>query len=317
LAYVFRRPQSAWLHRRHQLRPELVVASTAVTWNPSDIGAGMTLSNGNLTINNVNGTARIGRATLGRTDTTGKFFYTIETAGSNSNEYAGFANSTTALSGAALGSDTNSIGFSFVGQIAYNTGSGGTSTGTTWGVGDTLGCEWNAATGEVKYYKLISGAFSLISAATTTTTINSGGAAVFPAVFDSSDSLTANFGATTMLLPAGTYSWDGSQVGATASVGAAAGAGAATAVGQETFASVGAAAGSGAATATGQETFASAGSASGAGTATAVGQLTLAAAGSAAGAGAATAVGQETFAPRGRGRCNRRSVLLLVLEEPL
>jgi hypothetical protein len=190
VAYVYRRPRLSWLHRRHQLRPELVAAAAAVTWNPSDIGSGMTLSNGNLTINNVNGTSRIGRATLGRTDTTGKFFYTIQTAGSNSNEYAGFANSTTALSGAALGSDTNSIGFSFVGQIAYNTGSGGTSTGTTWGVGDTLGCEWNAATGEVKFYKLISGAFSLISAATTTTTINSGGAAVFPAVFDSSDSLT-------------------------------------------------------------------------------------------------------------------------------
>jgi hypothetical protein len=94
-------------------------ASEVATWNSSDKGAGITLSNGNLTVACANGSGDGVRATTSQT--TGKWYWEV-TVGAAKHSSIGVANASADIEGGTnfIGFDNHGLGVNFNGTIIKN-----------------------------------------------------------------------------------------------------------------------------------------------------------------------------------------------------
>lgn len=168
------------------------------TWNPADMSAGSTLTNGNLTYSTASG-GQAARATIGKSS--GKWFFEMTVSGMgtlNNISGVGVSDSTDALtrgpgwhSGSA---DSCSVGFSNTGHIVQNGIAQFSST--PWVNGDIIGVAFDATARTVQFYRngtAVSGTYSWVTAAT-----------VFPRIGHSVANAftgTANFGASAFTHP--------------------------------------------------------------------------------------------------------------------
>lgn len=164
----------------------------STTWNPSDKGAAVTLSGGNLSVA-VTGPSLDGvRTTVSKTSAKWYFELTVPTTGGTSNQAVGIADSTWAVTSVALGSDTHGICFRPDGLVRQNSVTRGTYT--AWSSGDVIGVAFEPGV-SVKFYRNN----TLIH--TETTNIPVGGT-WFPAYSGDGAGVTrtdtANFGATAL-----------------------------------------------------------------------------------------------------------------------
>jgi hypothetical protein len=120
------------------------VASAAVTWNPSDKGANITLSNGNLTSTwaAASGYHEV-RATLSRVQSSGGKFYfevsvTTGNSGSLSRPTIGISTSAESLND-FVASGNGGIGYSYSSSGAVITAGGVATTYSTYTSGDVIG----------------------------------------------------------------------------------------------------------------------------------------------------------------------------------
>lgn len=126
-----------------------IISGSAVvltTWNPSDKGSDITLSNGNLTATE-GVTAHSVRATVSKA--TGKWYWEV-TIGANANNIIGVANSTHSLT-VSLYADVNGMGYQNTGDIRRN--SNLITTGATYTTGDVIGVAFDADNRTCKFYK--------------------------------------------------------------------------------------------------------------------------------------------------------------------
>lgn len=164
------------------------MANVYAQWNPSDKSANTTLSNGNLTATH----ATIGAAYNGvRSDlskTSGKWYweYALFTVGGNNAVFVGMGTSGASLTNS--GSNVNKYMYLTQGFSENN----GVETGgfASWGPGDTIGVAYDADGQTVACYKNNALQFTLSSVPT--------GLFAMINFFDNGDSVTANFGATTL-----------------------------------------------------------------------------------------------------------------------
>jgi hypothetical protein len=173
------------------------VATAATTWNPSDKGPNIALSNGNLTA--ILTTTPFGSVRATTSNTPGYYFEVTYSAVSNGS--IGIANSSAAVT-FYMGADTNSLGYNNAGQCFY--GGANIGTGATWGVGDVMGLYYSASS-QVKFYK--NGVLTFTSSSVPT------GSPLYAASTPATagDRNTANFGATAFsALPSGAIAWDSS-----------------------------------------------------------------------------------------------------------
>lgn len=158
------------------------------TWNPADKGTIVTLSNGNLTASNTNPTNRSAvRGTVGKTTGLWKFEIVVN---AGTNVVLGAAASSIDLNEATSGLGTsplgNAIGYESGGQV--RTGNVTQAIDPTYGAGDTISVEINAATRAVVFQRL--------GSARSGTYTMAGTGPIFPAVqVLNGDQVTANFGA--------------------------------------------------------------------------------------------------------------------------
>lgn len=163
------------------LAPSSVYASnTYATWNPSDKGAGITLSNGNLT-ETTSATAAITRSTISKSS--GKWYWEVKLDSGALN--AGVATSAASLV-QYLGGNASGWGYFYTGLVYNNNIGSGSNAAYT--AGDTIGFALNMDTGVLTFYKnnvaqptTVSGLSGAIYAATGSNNVGTG---------------TANFGAT-------------------------------------------------------------------------------------------------------------------------
>jgi hypothetical protein len=259
VAYVYRRPRLSWLHRRHQLRPELVALASAVTWSTTDKDSSISLSNNNLTATGTTADRSV-RATLPAPN--GYFEVKADVMGGSSTMAVGLTNLTHIMN-IYLGWDqANAIEYRNNGAIVgTNTSTTGAATYTT---GDIIGV-WFKPDGSVSFYK--NGTLQA-----NRTDVPTGSLYPSATIGSSTDQLTANFGATAFnSLPATAIAWNTNA--ATPNVGASAGTNTATAVGAWLQAGVGSSAGSNTSTAVGAWLQSGVGSSAGTDTATATGYL--------------------------------------------
>jgi hypothetical protein len=170
------------------------------TLNPNDKAASIALSNNKLTATGSGGSNALVRATYGRADTTGSYFWSVYINGVSGQVEFGLINGS-----ATTASDIASSGFCWVNFGIY--GFGGQLNATSFSAGDTLGLQWLPATNTFKFYKLVSGAWSLIY----TGTNDFGGVAAYPAISlaNSGDIVTVNFSPNQPApMPAGSTAWD-------------------------------------------------------------------------------------------------------------
>jgi hypothetical protein len=180
----------------------------AETFNPGDAAAGITFSNLDKTAANPStGGFAVVRGSHGRTDTSGSYFFQVTIDTLTTNIGVGFASSAMSLIASFPGFDANGICWyndAYIGNGATTQG-GGAPTYTT---GDKVGCEWLPASGQVKLYKWISGAWSLVW--TDTWSPPSGAAYPFVNV-KVGDQVTGNFGESTLVPPGTATNWDGTS----------------------------------------------------------------------------------------------------------
>jgi hypothetical protein len=180
---------------------------TLTTWNPADKSASITLSNGNLTTANLSGSDRQVRATLGRTDTSGQWFFEQHLDQDYTEIGLGIALASSPLDGAPFVAGTNCVIALSNGAFCYN---GATSALTTFSSGSYMGLLWDAATDIYKIYKngtliFTSGACPLSGTKYPYHNSNGYGGSL-------EDIATVNFGATPFSFqPTGSTSWDGSR----------------------------------------------------------------------------------------------------------
>lgn len=176
-----------------------------VTWDPTNKGGGVTLSNENLTAITPN-TSNTIRASLGRA--TGKWYLEIK-ADAVAQIAIGIVNAT-----AGVGNTINSVNsmyyLSYGGTKVHNTSN--VAYGATYSTGDIISILLNLDDGTIEFWK------NGISQGVAFTTVSTLGL-VFPAVTGTSGSgggtVTANFGASKFNyeIPKGYFSYDGSQYG--------------------------------------------------------------------------------------------------------
>jgi hypothetical protein len=174
------------------------IEAQLITWNPSDSGAGITLSNGNLDLVS-NGSFYAVRATLSRS--TGKFHYEQTlVAASTSNLIFGWMDSGASLSN-FVGNSAKGFGVNSTTTMTYNTGY---TTSNAWSLaapvqGDVVMFEIDYDAGKAWAGKNGTWSASGDPAAGTNPWVTfTASAALFPAgsSFDASHKLRANFGAT-------------------------------------------------------------------------------------------------------------------------
>jgi hypothetical protein len=277
VAYVYRRPRLSWLHRRHQLRPELVALASRVTWSATDKDSSISLSNNNLTATGTTADRSV-RATLPAPN--GYFEVKADVMGGSSSMAVGLTNLTHIMN-IYLGWDqANAIEYRNNGAIVgTNTSTTGVATYTT---GDIIGV-WFKPDGSVSFYK--NGTLQA-----NRTDVPTGSLYPSATIGSSTDQLTANFGATAFnSLPATAIAWNTNA--ATPNVGASAGTNTATAVGAWLQAGVGSSTGANTSTAVGAWLQSGVGSSAGTDTATATATWLQSGVGSSAGTDTATATG--------------------------
>jgi len=153
------------------------------TWNPAGKGAGVSLSNGNLTVTNT--ALSMVRATLGKS--AGKWYW--EMLRNNSSGGSGIANAAAALN-SYPGGDTNGWSYWYSG-LKY-TNAVGLAYGATFTTGDIIGCALDMDAGTISFYKngVLQGvAYSGLSGV------------IYPAAGQTGGSTTTNFGATPFAYP--------------------------------------------------------------------------------------------------------------------
>jgi|GEM_PF-1637425 len=123
-----------------------LLSQTYATWNPSDKGSEITLSNGNLTITQ-NGTGIV-RSTI--SVATGKWYWEYSIA-SPSQMRAGVAKSGASLSN-IFGSDAFGWSYRAADGTKFNNGSSG-AYGDTYTVGDVMGVALDMDAGTLVFYK--------------------------------------------------------------------------------------------------------------------------------------------------------------------
>lgn len=154
---------------------------TYATWSPSDKGASITLSGGNLTATQT-ATNSLVRATLGKS--TGKWYWEV-TLNTAANEI-GIANASASLT-QYCGQNTNSWGYYSADGRIYTNNAGGAANAIST-TGDVIGCALDMDAGTFTIYR--NGAVQANGVSGLTGTI-------YPAWGNvSADSCTANFGAT-------------------------------------------------------------------------------------------------------------------------
>ena len=181
---------------------------SAITWSPTDKVSNISLSSGNLT-----GTATATSNGLIRATGPGsvnRYFEVTWSTSVPSGSGISISNSTQSLT--TYPGDPNSIGF-FNSHYVEWPGGGNATDGPLWTTGDVMGIQ--LLTSSVKLFK--NGVLAY-----TVNTLPTG--LLYPSVWmtTASESMHANFGATTMaFLPTGATSWDGSQVSTGGGGGAA------------------------------------------------------------------------------------------------
>jgi hypothetical protein len=197
-------------------------SATGVELGASDTGSDVTLSNNNLTARTSTPSYEVSRGTLGRSDTSGRYFYQV-TCDHDGGGGFGFSDGYLNVLNNDLGTSTDGISYWPDGHVQNNSNVNGNFTGlATWTTGDVVGAVWDPAANHVEFWKKVSGTWTLIL---TRVINNSGvfnpyGGVVFPALqMYGTDTtfytkFTVNFGATPMAMPPNTISWDGTQISA-------------------------------------------------------------------------------------------------------
>lgn len=175
----------------------------AVTWNPSDVAAPITLSNGNLTATRDATAAAYahGRATQSRS--TGVYYFESKVTFVNS-VGVGLATASQALFGDYLGNTFESVAYFQDGYMQYGPGGAGFGgfLGATYTTNDIIGVLYDPANTTVKLYK--NGVLQY------TSTVVNFSTPAFPAFHTnaSGDAHIGNFGASAFsALPAGATAW--------------------------------------------------------------------------------------------------------------
>jgi len=179
---------------------------TYATWDAVNIGAGIILSNGNLTAyipSNppAGGTGATARSSIGKSS--GKWYWELTvTSGQlygalRPLAYFGMANASHSLDGnnGRLGVDSNSFGvYEFDGSLDY--AAGNTAFGTFWNIGDVIGMAFDATAATTQLFK------NNVSMGTiTNSNANIGSGLRYAAIScwpTHYVTITANFGATTL-----------------------------------------------------------------------------------------------------------------------
>lgn len=172
------------------------------TWDPANLGAGVTLTGGNLQANKVASTWTSAIANQTRPATSGKFCWELQKLGGNI-LMAGVGNGS-AVVNTYPGANINSWGQNTVGNKFHNAVP--TANTTAWNAaGEYCQCRLDIDTGEFKFYDGVT-EFTLFSGLSGSVFVPMVG--LFGGV-----SCLANFGDTAFQFtpPAGYYSWDGQQ----------------------------------------------------------------------------------------------------------
>lgn len=125
------------------------VVKTYATWNPSDKGTSITLSNGNLTATQASGgTNYTVRSTIGKAS--GKWYWEV-TCGSTNN-VIGVASASAALNSSYLGKDTYGLGYA-CGESAVFKNSANVASVASATTNDIIGVAMDCNSGTVAFYK--------------------------------------------------------------------------------------------------------------------------------------------------------------------
>jgi hypothetical protein len=183
---------------------------TYVGLNPLDKDTQAVLSPDFLTITTTSSTYSSARTTLGRSDTTGKFFYSgILNAFGSSNAVFGFGRSTVPLN-TFIAAETNAVSFSSNGYFyADGVGSTGWKSIVT---GERAGFEFDADLLRLFVYRLKGGVWHFHGVSQVASSLST--KPIFPIVTagDTTVSVTADFGDARMALPNQlSHSWDGQK----------------------------------------------------------------------------------------------------------
>lgn len=123
---------------------------TYATWNPSDKHASITLTNGNLTLQQSAGNQGV-RATIGKT--TGKWYWEYIQEDGAAEADVGIATSSYSLS-TWLGNDAHGVGYDSLDGKIYKSGSAVGTGGSAWNTnGNVIGIALDADIGEIKIYR--------------------------------------------------------------------------------------------------------------------------------------------------------------------
>ena len=162
---------------------------TYATWNPSDIGAGITLSNGNLTLQDAAG--KSGRSTIGKS--AGKWYWENTVEGATGDWMIGIGNATMSLAG-FVGLDANGWAY-YTSALAFNNGAS-VGYGASYTTGDVIGVALDMGAGTLAFYKNGAAQGQAFSGLSGT---------IYPAVGNGAMQVTTNFGASAFAysVPAG------------------------------------------------------------------------------------------------------------------
>lgn len=178
-----------------------------MNWDPANTSSLLNLSNSNLTTTNINvtGQDRQCRATFGRTDTSGKFYFEQHLDDRWTEIGLAVGNAAAPLDSALYGAGSNAVVCLGNGYFGYN----GTQISSPVGLatGDYVGMLWDAATDMYTVYKNGSSIAASVSACPLS-------GAKFPmhTSYGTNDKATVNFGLTPFSFqPSGSTSWDGNR----------------------------------------------------------------------------------------------------------
>lgn len=178
---------------------------TYATWNPSDKGSDITLSNGNLTATKGSGTNWTAvRATIA--PPSGKWYWEI-TAGviAGNGQDTGFGTASAAIDGSIGPYDNNTQGHGYRSSGGeFVTNSTVTATSSSWTTGDIIGVAYDADAGKLWWAKNGTWANSGNPAAGTGAIYTGTGANLYPVWSGeiNTNAVTVNFGTTTFVYSA-------------------------------------------------------------------------------------------------------------------
>lgn len=170
------------------------ISLTFATWNPSDIGANLALSNGNLTLKKTpaGGAWTSVRANQGKSS--GKWYAFEITISSNSNQLSGIVTAASSLA-TYMGGTVTSWSYVYDGNKYNNNAS--QAYGNTFTTNDVIGCAIDLDNGKVWWSKNNVWQNSGDPAAGTNAAFTGLSGTFYPAIslFTLNDQVTANFGA--------------------------------------------------------------------------------------------------------------------------